>query len=104
MEIAKGAEFTLCQFERGCIVPRMGTGMFENDEYRANLAVCRRMADKAQNEREKRAWLEMAESWRLLIICDDVIDASEFFAAAPGQGMGSARIAAARLRRSLNPN
>jgi hypothetical protein len=42
--------------------------MPEADQYRANLTACRRMADKSQDEREKRAWLDMAESWRLLMI------------------------------------
>ena len=42
--------------------------MAETDDYRGNLAACWRMAEKASNEVEKRAWLEMAESWKLLII------------------------------------
>jgi len=53
--------------------------MSEIDEYRANLAVCWRMANKAPNEQEKRAWLDMAESWRLLIITDDQRSADEQF-------------------------
>jgi hypothetical protein len=44
--------------------------MSEADGYRANLAMCWRMAEKTSDELEKRAWLEMAESWRLLIISD----------------------------------
>jgi hypothetical protein len=43
--------------------------MPEIDDYRANLAVCYRMAAKAFDALEKRAWLDMAESWKLLIIC-----------------------------------
>jgi hypothetical protein len=43
--------------------------MSEADGYRANLATCWRMAEKS-DELGKRAWLEMAESWRLLIISD----------------------------------
>ena len=46
----------------------LGGGMAETDDYRGNLAACWRMAEKASNEVEKRAWLEMAESWKLLII------------------------------------
>lgn len=42
--------------------------MAETDDYRGNLAACWRMAEKASNEAEKRAWLEMAECWKLLII------------------------------------
>jgi hypothetical protein len=42
--------------------------MAETDDYRGNLAACWRMAEKASSEVEKRAWLEMAESWKLLII------------------------------------
>ena len=42
--------------------------MAETDDYRGNLAACWRMAEKASNEVEKRAWLEMAECWKLLII------------------------------------
>ena len=53
--------------------------MSEIDEYRANLAVCWRMANKAPNEQEKRAWLDMAESWRLLIITGDQRSTGEQF-------------------------
>ena len=42
-------------------------GLSEVDDYRANLAICRRMSDKSFDA-EKRAWLDMAESWRLLIL------------------------------------
>ena len=42
--------------------------MAETDDYRGNLAACWRMAEKASNDVEKRAWLEMAEGWKLLII------------------------------------
>ena len=58
--------------------------MSKADDYRANLAVCWRMADKAPNEREKRAWLDMAESWRLLIWSTG----EEFDSAAQGHGTG----------------
>jgi hypothetical protein len=64
--------------------------MSEADDYRANLAVCWRMADKAPNEREKRAWLDMAESWKLLIITDHRWSTGEEFdSAAQGHGNGS---------------
>jgi hypothetical protein len=39
-----------------------------SEDYRANLEVCRRMAERAPNGVEKRAWLDMAESWRVLLI------------------------------------
>jgi hypothetical protein len=42
-------------------------------EYRANAEICRRMADKAQNEEDRRAWLEMAQSWSFLTKLDDVV-------------------------------
>ena len=42
--------------------------MSEAEDYRANLEVCRRMAEKAPNELEKRAWLDMAKSWKILFI------------------------------------
>jgi len=45
--------------------------MSEADQYRANMTVCRQMADKAPNEQDKRAWLDLAESWRLLVIARD---------------------------------
>jgi hypothetical protein len=45
--------------------------MSESDYCRANLEVCWRMAEKTPNELEKRAWLDMAESWRLLIAVGD---------------------------------
>jgi hypothetical protein len=40
----------------------------EVDAYRANLEVCRHMARRAADQQEKRSWLDMAESWRLLIL------------------------------------
>lgn len=40
------------------------------DAYRANLEVCWRMARAASNHDDKRAWRDMAESWKLLIITD----------------------------------
>jgi len=43
--------------------------MSEVDDYRAALALCRRKAERASNKLEKNAWLDMAESWKLLIIC-----------------------------------
>lgn len=42
--------------------------MSEADNYRANLAACWQRAAKTSDEVEKRAWLEMGEAWRLLII------------------------------------
>ena len=42
-------------------------------EYRANAEICRRMADKAESESDKRAWLEMAQSWSFLIKLEDVV-------------------------------
>ena len=35
---------------------------------RANLEMCWRMARNASNQDERRSWLDMAESWRLLIL------------------------------------
>jgi hypothetical protein len=42
-------------------------------EYRTNAEICRRMADKAQNDEDRRAWLEMAQSWSFLTKLDDVV-------------------------------
>jgi hypothetical protein len=42
-----------------------------SDDRRANLEVCWRMAEKASGEPERRAWLEMATSWKLLIAIGD---------------------------------
>ena len=47
--------------------------MSDVDQYCANLAACRRMADNSSDALEKRKWLEMAESWRLLMLCHDVL-------------------------------
>lgn len=47
---------------------RAGEAMSEADNYRANLAACWQRAAKTSDEVEKRAWLEMGEAWRLLII------------------------------------
>jgi hypothetical protein len=51
-------------------------------EYRTNAEICRRMADKAKTEEDKRAWLDMAQSWSFLTKLEDVVpveraDASE---------------------------
>jgi hypothetical protein len=40
----------------------------EVDAFRANLEVCRHMARRAADQQEKGSWLDMAESWRLLIL------------------------------------
>ena len=53
---------------RACYGLPLGGAMAETDDYRGHLAACWRMAEKASNEVEKRAWLDMAESWKLLII------------------------------------
>lgn len=42
-------------------------------EYRTNAEICRRMADKAQTEADKRAWLEMAQSWSFLTKLEDFV-------------------------------
>jgi hypothetical protein len=51
-------------------------------EYRANAEICRRMADKTPNERDKSAWLEMARSWSFLTKLEDVVPSDELNAAA----------------------
>jgi hypothetical protein len=43
--------------------------MSEAEDYRVALELCRRMAQKTSNTLEKTTWLDMAEAWRLLIIC-----------------------------------
>lgn len=50
-------------------------------EYRANAEICRRMADKAQSEGEKSAWLDMAQSWSFLTKLEDVVPPEAFDAA-----------------------
>jgi hypothetical protein len=42
-------------------------------KYRANAELCRRMADEAQCEPDRRAWLEMAQSWSFLTKLEDVV-------------------------------
>jgi hypothetical protein len=51
--------------------------MSDADNYRANVAACRRRADESSEASEKRAWLDMAESWRLLLICSEVLPVRE---------------------------
>jgi len=51
-------------------------GLSEVDDYRANLAMCRRMSDKSFDA-EKRAWVDMAQSWRLLILCSEELSFEE---------------------------
>jgi hypothetical protein len=48
-----------------------------SDDSRANLEICWLKAEKASTEKEQRAWLEMAEAWRLLIAIGDAPSASE---------------------------
>jgi hypothetical protein len=60
--------------------------MSEAESYRTNLAMCWRMAEKASDELEKRTWLEMAESWRLLVISDCAISSTEDFAVVSQNG------------------
>jgi hypothetical protein len=47
--------------------------------YRANLEACWRMAAKTPDELEKRAWLDMAASWKLLIITEHGCSTGEDF-------------------------
>ena len=42
-----------------------------SDNCRANLDVCWLNAERASSERERRAWLEMAAAWRLLVAIGD---------------------------------
>jgi hypothetical protein len=41
--------------------------MGKADEYRANAAECRRMAESTKNQREKSMWQDMCRSWLGLI-------------------------------------
>jgi hypothetical protein len=59
------------------------------DAYRANLEACRRMARHAPNQQEKGAWLDMAESWRLLIITDPRSAGEGFDVTVRGHSKGS---------------
>ena len=42
-----------------------------SDNCRANLEVCWLNAERASSERERRAWLEMAAAWKLLVAIGD---------------------------------
>ena len=56
--------------ERGCCaVPNIGS-VGEAVTFQANLDMCRWMACSAPNERDRRAWRNMAEKWRLLILME----------------------------------
>jgi hypothetical protein len=46
-------------------------------EYRTNAEICRRMADRAQTEEDRRAWLDMAQSWSFLTKLEDVVPTEE---------------------------
>jgi hypothetical protein len=41
--------------------------MCKADEYRANAAECRRMADSKESAREKHMWRDMSASWLSMI-------------------------------------
>jgi hypothetical protein len=56
----------------------------EVDAFRANLEVCWHMARRAADQQEKGSWLDMAESWRLLILTYQA-SGEEFFVRAPGR-------------------
>jgi hypothetical protein len=60
----------------------------EVEVYRANLEACRRMARDAPNHHDKCAWLDMAESWRLLMITNQRSAGEGFDVAAGGHGEG----------------
>jgi hypothetical protein len=55
---------------------RKAVGLSEVDDYRANLAVCWRMSNKSFDA-ERRAWLDMGESWKLLIISSEALPFEE---------------------------
>jgi hypothetical protein len=38
-----------------------------DDEYRAYAAECQRLADRTQNDDDKRTWLRLAEAWLRMI-------------------------------------
>ena len=59
--------------------------MSEIRDYRANLSLCWRMAEQAPSEPERRAWLDIAECWRLLVITDDGSSTGEPFDAPRGR-------------------
>jgi len=65
--------------------------MSEADDYRAALAACRRMAEKTSDMLEKNAWLDMAESWRLLLICCPCSTHDNFNDAAHGADLSVSR-------------
>jgi len=50
--------------------------------------VCWRMARDSPNHHDKRAWLDMAESWKLLIITDVWSAGEGFDVTARGHGEG----------------
>ena len=55
----------------------------EVDAFRANLEVCRHMARRAADRQEKSSWLDMAKSWRLLILTYQA-SGEEFLVRVPG--------------------
>jgi hypothetical protein len=77
--------------------------MSEADNYRANLAACWQRAAKTSDELEKRAWLEMGEAWRLLIISGYGSATGEDFSVASLDGLEWGRRGLARARLNKQP-
>ena len=53
------------------------------DEYRRNAEECLRMADQANDERDRRSWLRLAEGWDRMTrtaqrFCPDEFRAQEY--------------------------
>jgi len=58
------------------LVVHVGARM--SDNFRANLEACWLNAERASSERERRAWLEMAAAWRLLVAIGDPPSTPEY--------------------------
>ena len=57
------------------VAPRSSAMLSKAEQYRANAETCRGMAERLAREEDKAVWLDLAESWLLLIHPDE--DASE---------------------------
>lgn len=51
--------------------------MRKSEEYRVHAAECQRMADATVNQDDRRAWLQMAESWLRMAGQADLIGRSD---------------------------
>ena len=67
--------------------------MTKSDDFQQRAEECQRMADLSPTDREKRSWLDLAESWLRMIVVrkvalEDQTPEQKFDAEVQGKGTG----------------